>query len=77
MVHIYYDGSVDFYDALRSVEDDEVVGLVKDLLDEGYTPEGWRNSQSVDCIDLSDPADRLAAITELRKLGYTVEPGGR
>lgn len=59
---------------LDDMNDEEVTDLVRDLLADGYVPNGWMESRMV---NLSDPAVLLETITKLRKLGYTVEPGDK
>ena len=75
---VYYNASVDIDvdldDILRGMGHTDTVNLVAEMLADGYVPKGWQQSPEP---NLSDPADRLAVITELRKLGYTVEPGGK
>jgi len=74
----YYNTSVDIDvdldDILSGLGHTDTVALVRDLLADGYVPSGWQQTPEP---NLSDPSDRLAVITELRKLGYTVEPGGK
>lgn len=74
MVRVYTDVEVDFSDVLAELSDTELTNLVAELLDDGHVPFGWSKRESV---DLSDGAVLLDVILELRKLGYTVEPGGK
>jgi len=79
MVRVYADVEVDLDDALGELSNIELTKLVEELLDEGHIPEGWEyvDFRSPARPLLSDGAVLLDVILELRKLGYTVEPGGK
>lgn len=74
----YYSTSIDvdvnLDDVLSGMGKSDVIDLVADLLAEGYVPSGWSKNPA---IDLSDSAVLLDVIVELRRMGYTVEPGGK
>lgn len=61
-------------DVLDAMTEKETVEMVSDLLGAGYVPEGWVRDTGVPI--LSNPTVLLAVITELRAMGYTVEPEG-
>lgn len=55
---------------LEVMSDAEIDALVNDLIADGY---GTAPAQQ-ETLNLDDPAVRLQAIVELRRLGYSVEP---
>ena len=76
MVYISADIDVDIDDVLSGYTSKQLTELVGDLLSEGHVPDGWVEvDDSRPEVPLDDPAVLLGVITELRKRGYTVEPG--
>ncbi len=65
---------VDIYDLTEHMSSRELTEFVAEQLANGYIPDGWIRRGG---IDLSDGATLLQVIVELRRLGYTVEPGGK
>ena len=63
----------DALDAVDVLDAREKIRLVECLLDEGNVPKGWMHRDS---INLSDGMALLNVIVELRRRGFTVEPGG-
>lgn len=64
---------------LGELSRERLTALAEETLGDGNIPDGWFHKDDVDQIALSldDPALLLGVITELRKRGYTVEPGGQ
>lgn len=79
MTYISVDVDVDIHDILGTWSGAELTGLAADLLREGHVPDGWAevDDSTSKNLDLSDSAVLLDVIVELRRMGYTVEPGGK
>ena len=60
---------VDVDDVLDNLSETELEDLANNLIEDGY---GTAPAQQ-ETLNLDDPAVRLQAIVELRRLGYTVE----
>lgn len=74
MVWIHTGVEVDVRDAIDCMTEGQIVQLVRDLLDVGNVPDGWMHRSN---LNLSDGETLLDVIVELRRMGYTVEPGGK
>lgn len=76
MVYVSVDVDLSVEDIADQLHSRESMILVENLLNNGHVPRGWAYVGSSQVPDLNDSAILLATIVELRKLGYTVEPGG-
>lgn len=73
---MYVNVEVDISDFLNDLSDGEYREVIREGLMNGYGPEGWHRNEECPLAWTTDPVARLTIITELRRQGYTVEPGG-
>ena len=71
---MYTKVSLDIYDLTEHMSRNELTEFIAEQLESGYIPKGWSKTGSV---NLSDSAVLIDVIVELRRMGYTVEPGGK
>ena len=80
MVYVSASADVDLFHVLDSMNSAELIELASDLLNEGHVPDGWVHVDDLEAersVNLSDSAVLIDVIVELRRMGYTVEPGGK
>lgn len=73
---MYVNVEVDISDFLNDISETEYAEIVREGVEQGYGPDGWHHEDECASALMENPIKLLGIITELRRQGYAVEPGG-